>query len=151
MPVLNRTGMQLCVKKHPLWIRVLLTPQLQDLGDVVLRDATSVACGGAVYGLASCDFDPTPHVSSSVGAAEQTGAEVRCQHGVMVLAPVEYRSSVFTGFSLAAISCGAEGAGGKRQCEPLDTPHPVLSLEMTDGTVVVHKCVYAKAFEASEK
>ena len=116
--------MQLCVKKHPLWIRVLLTPQLQDLGDVVLRDATSVAWA-PVYRLASCDFDPTPHVSSSVGAAEHRGrgAVPARRHGAGARGvPVERLHGLQPGGHQPR-----RGAGGKRQCEPLDTPHPVLS------------------------
>lgn len=150
MPVLNRTGMPLCVKKHPLWIRILLTPQLK--GTLVLRDASSVVSNGIVYGVKACNFDPAPRLGHELPIEGQTESTLSlAQVGTLELAPVEYLSSVLTGFSLTAIGNG-EGdvvtEKCKHRCErPRDSPHPVLSLEFTDGTAVVRKCVYAKAFE----
>ena len=153
MPVLNRTGMSLCVKKHPLWIRILLTPQLT--GNVLLRDASSVVCDGVVYGVKACSFDPAARIGQDLRVERQAEATLHCVGvGTLELAPVEYLSSVLTGFSLTAISKsqGGESAQCKHRCEELrGSPHPALSLEFTDGTAVVRKCVYAKAFEHTEK
>ena len=150
MPVLNRTGLQLCVKKHPLWIRVLLTPQL-DLSDVeVLPGGRTVRSSGVSYRTS----EPCALVGR-VEAERQHGCEVRCAGGgVVALAPVEYRSSVYTGYALTAITLGSPGGHPLIQPEPVaSSPHPTLSLEFTSGTVVMHKCAHAAAqsFGETEK
>lgn len=133
MPIVNRSGFKLSVKKHPLWVRILLTPTLNE--HVVVRDgAGRVSSGGQVY--TTCDWGFAPRENDTLAVLEQVAGTVRTPEGTFRLVPLEYMSSTYVDYDLVSVSREAPDPGHKSAQQPGGTAHPTLTLsfERTGGT-----------------
>ena len=133
MPIVNRSGFKLSVKKHPLWVRILLTPTMGE--HVLVRDGDGrVSSGGQVY--ASCDWGFDAREGDTLPVLEQTGGTVRTPEGTFRLLPLEYLSSTYVGYDLVSVSREAPDRGHRSAQQPGGTSHPTLTLtfERTGGT-----------------
>ena len=152
MPVINRSGYRLKVKRHPLWIRIVLFPDLES--PVVVGESAVAGEDVRRFDVASWSFDPrisTEPLPNVRRIGEDDLLRMECDLGTFDVVPLEYLTSVYTGYKLTNVAASdLASIQGDSKCyafqqHPCSLHMPVLHLRFTNETGgVIEKHVYAK-------
>ena len=139
MPIVNRSGYRLSIKKHPLWVRILLRPALPE--EVVVGQDGDVTSNGHAYRTADWTFEASPDERLTIEAQQDDVAHTR--RGTFRVLPLEYTSSTYTGYDLVDVSRDAADAQHQSRQQRGGATSPPLTLRFEGGGKSFKKYVWA--------